>query len=411
MKPQLPAFRFSLALASAVLLANAGSLSAEEALPMALKPAYPNLAVERPVALLVPPDGTQRRFLVEQTGSIKILPADEDAAEAALFLDLRDRMQVDKDFEEGLLGMAFHPGYAENGRFYLYYSKQGPKRSVLSEFQVADGAPGSADPASERVLMEIIQPEWNHNSGNLLFGPEGYLYVCVGDGGLKNGVFMLSQKLSHFNGKILRIDVDGRSPGLEYGIPGDNPFVGEPHACEEIWALGLRNPWGAAIDPETGLFWVADVGQDLYEEINLIVKGGNYGWEYREGLHEFAARGLLMDALGMSGRKDPPRGVEFIDPIHEYPHGDGLSITGGFVYRGSELPALAGKYLYGDWKYGTIWALEYDAEAAKTKANHALHKADNPAEPTVQPTGFYPDENGEPFVLCWQGKLMRLAAP
>ncbi|MBL9154168.1 MAG: PQQ-dependent sugar dehydrogenase [Verrucomicrobiales bacterium] len=383
--------------------------SAQEAAPAVdLAPIYGGLKIERPVAVQIPDDGTKRRFLIEQTGRIKILPADENGTEAPVFLDLTDRMQVEKDFEEGLLGLAFHPDFKANRKFYVAYSKQGPKRLVISEFQASASNAAAADPASERILMQIGQPEWNHNSGNLLFEPgTGYLFVCVGDGGMKNGVFMMPQKLTQWNGKVLRIDVNGTSPGREYGIPKDNPFVGVPHACEEIWALGLRNPWGAAIDRETGQFWLADVGQDLFEEINLIEKGGNYGWEYREGRTAFPGKPLLMQALGIA-KSDPPRGTVFIDPVHEYSHGDGLSITGGYLYRGQGVPALSGHYLYGDWKFGTLWALHYDAAGKSVKANHVLHKAPNPAEPVVQPTGIYPDENGEPIVLDWRGKIFRL---
>ena len=368
-------------------------------------PIYPNLTVQRPVALIIAPDGSNRRFLVEQTGKIKILPADENGGEAKVFIDLNDRMRVEKDFEEGLLGLAFHPDFKTNGKFYVCYSKQGPKRSVYSEFTAKGDA---ADAASERILLQIFQPEWNHNGGNILFGPDGFLYAGVGDGGMKNGVFMLPQKLTHFNGKVLRIDVNAKSPGLEYGIPKDNPCVGVPNACEEIWALGIRNPWGMAFDKGTGLLWLADVGQDVFEEINLIEKGGNYGWEYREGKHEFAGKALLMEALGVK-KADPPRGTQFIEPIHEYPHGDGLSITGGYVYRGQAIPALEGRYLYGDWKFGTLWALDYDTAAKAVKSNQVIHKAPNPAEPVVQPTGIYPDEKGEAIVLDWRGKLFRLA--
>lgn len=376
-----------------------------------LQPIYQSLEVSRPVALIVPPDGSNRRFLVEQTGKIRLLPGDESASEAPTFLDLTDRMGVEKDFEEGLLGLAFHPKYAENGKFYVCYSKQGPKRTVLSEFQVAKDDANAADPASERILMEIQQPEWNHNSGNLLFDPAtGFLYVCVGDGGLKNGVFMLPQKLTSWSGKVLRIDVDGRSPGREYAIPADNPFVGVPNASEEIWALGLRNPWGVSIDTETGLFWLADVGQDLFEEVNLIEKGGNYGWEHREGMVEQPGRLAFMEALGMGKRMDPPRGTQFIDPVHVYPHGEGLSITGGFVYRGSAVPSLAGHYVFGDWKYGALWGLDYDVAAKSARGNHVLHKPENPAEPVVQPTGIYPDEKGEVIVLGWRGKIFRLTS-
>ncbi|MCB1086769.1 MAG: PQQ-dependent sugar dehydrogenase [Verrucomicrobiae bacterium] len=388
-----------------------GVLSARAESPsIELTPVYSNLAIERPISLQIPADGTRRRFLAEQTGKIKLLPADESAAESSVFLDLTDRMAVEKDFEEGLLGLAFHPDYKTNRKFYVTYSKQGPKRLVVSEFQASEHHPEIADPKSERILMQIFEPEWNHNSGNILFDPAtGYLFICVGDGGLKNGVFMLPQKLTHWNGKVLRIDVNTQSPGREYGIPSDNPFVGVPNACEEIWALGLRNPWGAAIDRETGLFWLADVGQDLFEEINLIEKAGNYGWEYREGKIPFAGKALIMEALGIN-KADPPRGTQFIDPVIDYSHGDGLSITGGFVYRGKGVPAMVGDYLYGDWKLGTLWALEYDVAGKAVKANHVIHKAEDPTAPVVQPTGIYPDENGEAIVLDWRGKAFRLMA-
>ncbi|MCB1234073.1 MAG: PQQ-dependent sugar dehydrogenase [Verrucomicrobiae bacterium] len=385
-------------------------LRAQEAAPaVALAPLYPNLQIERPVSLQISPDGTGRRFLVQQTGKIRVLPADENAAEAPTFLDLSDRAMAEKDFEEGLLALAFHRDFKNNRRFYVTYSQQGPKRLRLSEFQASSTDPGAADPASERVLLEIQQPEWNHNSGILVMGPkDGFLYMCVGDGGVRDGVHLLSQRLQAWNGKVLRLDIDGRSPGREYGIPADNPFVDTPFACPEIWALGLRNPWGGAIDPETGVFYLADVGQDLWEEIDVIEKGGNYGWNHREGLHDLPFRPLLFELLKQKD-KIPP-GTVFVDPIHEYSHADGLSITGGCVYRGAKLPALAGHFLYGDWKYGTLWALKYDAEAKKVVANHKLLAAADPTQPEVQPTGFYPDENGEPIVLDWRGGLFRMVA-
>ena len=388
------------------IVALSSSLFAE-APKVAFEPIYKNLAIERPISVQIPDDGTNRRFLVEQTGKIKILPSDELASDGPVFLDLTDSMGVEKDFEEGLLGLAFHPDYKNNDRFYITFSRQGPKRLVLAEYTVSKDDPNLADPESERVLLEVQQPEWNHNSGNVLFGPEdGMLYLCVGDGGLKNGVFMLPQKLTRWNGKVLRIDVDERTGKLPYGIPADNPFIDDPIASPEIWALGLRNPWGAAIDPETGLFYLADVGQDLWEEINIIERGGNYGWEFREGMHEFAGRAALMEALGR--KADVPKGVEFIDPIHEYSRADGLSITGGYVYRGEKIPALQGHYLYGDWRLGNLWALFYDPSAKKVTANHVIDKPADPKNPTVQPTGFYPDENGEALVLDWRGAIFRI---
>ncbi len=374
---------------------------------ISLTPIYSHLEFERPLSLQIPDDGTNRRFLVEQTGKIKLLSADEKAGEASVFFDVTDRMGVEKDFEEGLLGMVFHPDFKNNGRFFLTYSKQGPKRLVLSEFQVSGDDPNKADPASERVLIEVQQPEWNHNSGNILFDPkDGLLYLTVGDGGMKNGVYMLSQKLTRWNGKVLRIDVDGRTGDLPYGIPEDNPFINDPIACPEIWALGLRNPWGSAIDPETGLFFLADVGQDLYEEINIIKKAGNYGWEYREGNAAFPLRAAMMAPLGK--KPDVPADLVLEEPIHQYDRADGLSITGGFVYRGEAIPALAGHFLYGDWRFGNLWALHYDADSKKMDANHHIEKPADLSAPTVQPTGFYPDENGEAIVLGWKGNIFRI---
>jgi len=368
---------------------------------------YENLEFERPLSLQIPDDGTNRRFLVEQTGKIKILPADEKGGEARVFFDLADRMGVEKDFEEGLLGMAFHPDFKSNGQFYLSYSKQGPKRLVLSEFQISKESSDAVDLKSERVLIEVQQPEWNHNSGNVLFGPQdGMLYFTVGDGGMKNGVYMLPQKLTRWNGKVLRIDVNGRTGSLPYGIPADNPFIDEPNACPEIWALGLRNPWGSAIDPETGLFYLADVGQDLYEEINVIVKGGNYGWEYREGNAAFPLRAAMMAPLGK--KADIPKDLVFQEPIHQYNRADGLSITGGYVYRGKAIPELVGHFLYGDWRFGNIWALHYDTSAKQVDENHQIEKPVDLKTPTVQPTGFYPDENGEAIVLGWKGNIFRI---
>jgi hypothetical protein len=281
---------------------------------------------------------------------------------------------------------------------------QGPKRSVLSEFGL--DAEGRADLGSERILMTIDQPEWNHNSGNFIFGPDdGYLYIGVGDGGARDGVHLLSQRLQSWCGKVLRIDVDSTSPGRPYGIPADNPFLDDPHASHEIWALGLRNPWGCWIDPETGLFWLADVGQDLYEEINLIERGGNYGWNLREGYHEFPGRAPLMELLKRRDR-EAEEGV-FLDPIHEYPRTDGISITGGFVYRG-EIEALRDRYVFGDWGTGRVWGLLYDVEAGEKTCNLPLRTDESVAELLIKPSSFWPDENGEVIVTDWQGKLYRI---
>tara|TARA_R110000850_G_scaffold73969_5_gene162223 strand:- start:2635 stop:3840 length:1206 start_codon:yes stop_codon:yes gene_type:complete len=394
---------------SLLFLLSVAPTFAADAPRVKLQPVYQNLEIERPISIQIPDDGTNRRFLVEQTGKIRLLPEDESSAEAKIFFDFTDMMGVAKDFEEGLLGLAFHPDFKSNGRFYLSFSRQGPKRLCLAEYTVSSEDPDRADPDSERVLLEVQQPDWNHNSGNLFFGPkDGLLYLCVGDGGLKNGVFLLAQNLGRWNGKVLRIDVDSRTNGLEYGIPSDNPYIDDPIACPEIWAWGLRNPWGAAIDPENGLFYLADVGQDLWEEINLIEKGGNYGWDYREASHRFATRDAFMTLIGR--KTEEPKSLKFVEPIFEYGRAEGLSITGGYVYRGEAIPALKGHFLYGDWRFGHIWALYYDPASGSVTANHVIEKTADLKNPTVQPAGFYPDENGEPLVLGWKGSIFRIVA-
>tara|TARA_R110002096_G_scaffold4501_32_gene21273 strand:- start:4825 stop:6018 length:1194 start_codon:yes stop_codon:yes gene_type:complete len=387
---------------ASVALFALGSIQAAE---VNITPILTDHSFERPVSLMIPPDGSKRQFLVEQTGKIKILG---ENGESRVFLDFSDRAMAERDFEEGLLGLAFHPNYAENRKFYVYYSQQGPKRSVISEIQASKDDPGLADLSTERILLEIQQPEWNHNSGNLFFGPnDGLLYICVGDGGMKNGVFMLAQKLTRWNGKVLRIDVDGSSGHRPYGIPADNPFIDTPNACPEIYAYGFRNPWGASIDPETGLFWLADVGQNLWEEVNLVEKGGNYGWEYREGLHQFYERDKMMDALGIGAKQRAPKaGTTFVDPIWEYDRTQGLSITGGFVYRGEKIPALKGCFIVGDWKLGNTWALKYDQAAGKVAEAIELYRPTQ--EDKFQPTAFCPDLDGEIIVLNWDGRIFRI---
>lgn len=360
---------------------------------------FTGLKINRPVSLIVAPDGTDREFLVQQRGQILILPKDRSSKEAATFLDISDRNMEEKEFEEGLLGLAFHPKFKENGKFYIYYSQQNPKRSVISEMQVSKSDPNKADPATERVLLEVPQPFWNHNSGNMLFGKDGYLYICFGDGGKRDDPLRLAQNMFVFNGKIIRIDIDTKSGVREYGIPKDNPFVGKEGVREEIWALGLRNPWGIAIDEETGKFWLADVGQDAWEEINIIVKGGDYGWSYMEGVGKFVKR-----------KEDQPEGAEFIAPVHAYSRDKGLSITGGYVYRGTTAPAWKGYYIFSDWASGRIWAMKGDDDGTDPIGN-AVKIFERPkSNETFKPAAMYPDANGEMIILSWDGKVYGIEA-
>ena len=385
-------FRFSLALLAAV------SARAGQPFPaLQLTPVWTNVAIERPLWLCEANDGSKRMFLVEQRGRILILPADPAAANAAVFLDISDRKPYVGN-EEGLLGFAFHPQFKSNGKFYLYYTQHNPRRSILSEMQVAKDDPNRADPATERLLLDIPQPYENHNGGALLFGPDKFLYLSLGDGGLANDPHGFGQNTFSLLGKILRLDVDTRSGALPYGIPQDNPFVGRAGHREEIWALGLRNVWRMSFDRGTGELWAGEVGQNLWEEVDVITKGGNYGWRIREAFHPFNTNDVVA-------------GLTFIDPVIEYPHnpalapdgrhGPGLSITGGCVYRGAKIPALRGVYLYADFAVGTIWGLRY--ANGKVTDSAALIPHAKGMIPLRNVASFGEDAGGEVYVLAFEG--------
>ncbi len=344
----------------------------------------------RPILLTHAGDGSNRIFVPTQQGVIHVFPNDEKAAATKVFLDISKKVVYkDKENEEGFLGLAFHPNYKKTGEFFVYYTTtDAPHTSVISRFQVSKNDADKADPNSEVELLRIPQPFWNHNGGTIAFGPDGYLYVGLGDGGAANDPHGHGQNLKTLLGSILRIDVDRKAEGKAYGIPRDNPFVNREDAAPEIYAYGLRNVWRMSFDRETGAFWVADVGQNLWEEINIVTKGGNYGWNLREGLHPFPP-----DA------KEPKRD-DLIDPIWEYHHDIGKSITGGHVYRGRKVPELEGLYLYADYVSGKIWGLRYDAKAKKVTANHPLRSNNIPV------ISFGEDEQGEVYytVVAPNGK-------
>lgn len=303
--------------------------------------AFPSLDFNRPVDLQN--YGDDNLFVVEQRGVIQVFHNDPDTESAAAFLDIRSVVD-DRDNEEGLLGLAFHPGYLQNGYFYVNYTtSHGTTR--ISRFEVDVQNPTVAVPSSEFVLMEFTQPFGNHNGGQLAFGPDGYLYIAVGDGGSGGDPQGNGQNTSTLLGSILRIDIDNPTENLNYGIPTNNPFAGnQSGAREEIFAYGLRNPWRISFDAETGLLWTGDVGQNEFEEIDIIENGGNYGWRIMEASDCFQSASCDQSGL--------------IEPYYHYLHDDGnASITGGVVYRGS-IASLAGRYVYADYVSGRIWALE-----------------------------------------------------
>jgi glucose/arabinose dehydrogenase len=302
----------------------------------------PELPLVRPVQAFQRPGDTTNLYIVEQPGRILIAdPAKRDTKEAAVFLDIRERVN-DGGNEEGLLSIAFHPDFPRKRELYAYYTASKPRRSLLSRFTVSeDGL--TADPASEEVLLTIEQPYSNHNGGTVVFGPDGFAYLSIGDGGAANDPHHYAQNLGSLLGKVIRIDVSRKGDkGEPYAVPADNPFVGREGALPEIWASGTRNIWRMAFDPKTGDLWAGDVGQNIYEEVSLIKRGGNYGWNAREGFHAF--RG---------GKGEGP----FEEPIVEYHHREGLSITGGQVYRGKAIPALDGVYIYADFVSSNVWGI------------------------------------------------------
>lgn len=340
----------------------------------------------RPILLTNAGDGSKRLFVPQQQGIIHVF--DANSKETAIFLDMSKKVvYIDKENEEGFLGMAFHPKYKTNGEFFVYYTTtESPHTTVVSRFKVSKDDPNKADPGSEEKLLVLPHPYWNHKGGTICFGPDGFLYIAIGDGGAGNDPHNNGQNLQSLLGKILRIDVDQKGErGKKYGIPKDNPFINklannQPIALPEIYAYGLRNVWRMAFDRQTGTLWAADVGQNIWEEIDIIVKGGNYGWNLREAKHEFAPN-------------SNNQGQGLIEPIWEYDHNIGKSITGGNVYRGKKIPELAGHYLYGDYVTGRIWALKYDETKKAVVANHPIPY--NGAVLAV--ISFGEDEDGETY--------------
>jgi len=357
---------------------------------LGVEKAFPHLPFTRPVEFTNAGDGSDRVFVVEQDGRIRVFPNRPDAKEAKVFLDLRDVVRREHN-EEGLLGLAFHPDYRTNGQFFVFYSVT-PRGSAVSRFRVSKKDPDRADRDSEEKLLQFPKPYGNLNGGCLRFGPDGHLYISVGDGGLAGDPHANAQNLEVFNGKILRIDVDSKDGDKNYAIPKDNPFADRGVSVRgEIWAYGLRNVWRFSFDRSTGTLWAADVGQDRHEEIDIIERGGNYGWNIREGKHP----------LDPKAERSPVGG--FIEPVLDYPRVEGKSVTGGFVYRGRRLPELVGAYLYGDFVSGNVWALRWDGK--KVTANPKI------ARTSLLISAFGEDEAGEAYFTAFDGFVYRFRTP
>jgi glucose/arabinose dehydrogenase len=307
--------------------------------------AFPNLTFELPVDIQASNDNTNRLFVLSQSGVVYVFKNNPKINTKKIFLDIKEK--VLSGGEMGLLGLAFHPNYDQNGYFYLNYIKDNPRRTVIARYEVSGDNSFKANKESEVILLEVNQPHSNHNGGQIIFGPDGYLYVSFGDGGSAGDPLNSGQDLSTLLGCIIRIDVDTKSEGRNYDIPQDNPFKrNDAGYREEIYAYGLRNVWRFSFDKD-GRLWAADVGQNKWEEINIIEKGNNYGWRIMEGYHCY------------NPEKDcDTSGLQL--PIWEYGHNSegGFSITGGFFYNGKNASKLLNKYIYADYVSGKIWTLD-----------------------------------------------------
>lgn len=361
--------------------------------PTPTPPPLRGLTADRVVGDLIRPvyaghagDGSGRLFVIEKEGRIRIVADGQLVPDP--FLDLTGIVNSRAN-ERGLLGLAFHPDYASNGRLFVYYTEL-RGATVVAEYRVSAN-PDRADPGSAQVLLTQAQPFANHNGGMLAFGPDGMLYVGLGDGGAAGDPQNHGQRLDTWLGTLLRLDVS--EPGV-YRVPSDNPFVGVPDARAEIWAYGLRNPWRFSFDRVTGDLYIADVGQNSFEEIDFAPAsspgGENYGWKLMEGFSCFVEGSPECNSL------------RFTDPIAVYGRDGGCSVTGGYVYRGSAYPALVGAYVFGDYCSGNVWTLRRDAAGAWQMRLQG--------ELDARITSFGEDEAGELYITDDQGRLLRVRA-
>jgi glucose/arabinose dehydrogenase len=347
---------------------------------------------DSPVQLTNAQDGSGRLFVVEQTGRIKVL---KDGVLLGTFLNVADELSIGG--ERGLLGLAFHPNYESNGYFYVNFTRSNGD-TVINRYRVSSTNPNAAVRSSAFRIMTIGQPPYdNHKGGMLAFGPDGYLYIGTGDGGSSGDPGNRGQRTDTLLGKMLRIDVNGTTSSRNYRVPSSNPYVGKT-GWDEIWSRGLRNPWRFSFDRATGTLWIGDVGQDDFEEINRATntgtsatrgRGANYGWRVLEGRHCYNP----SSGCNRSGKHVP---------VVEYAHNEGCSVTAGYVYRGSRVPALANRYIFGDYCSGTIWAISAIAGIPATKGvvlSTSMHIS-----------SFGEDGSGELYVVDHDGAFYKFVA-
>lgn len=368
--------------------AQEGTASPGEPAPLpALRavPAFPDLPpLQRPVHLAFLPGNPGWVLAVEQRGRVVAFPRSPRASALVEVLDLRERVLA-RGLEQGLLGLAVDPGFPERPFLYLNYTAPNPQRTVISRFPLTSLDPPWADPTRERVLLEVEQPYANHNGGTLAFGPDGYLYIGLGDGGAAGDPLGHGQNPRTLLGSFLRLDVRHASPEQPYAIPPDNPFVGrEEEGRPEVWAYGFRNPWKFSFDRATGELWAGDVGQNDWEEIDIVRAGGNYGWNRLEG-----------SACYPPGSPCDPTGT--VLPVWEYPlrGGPECAVVGGYVYRGRRIPELTGTYLFGDYCSGKVWGLRL--AGGKVVAHALLLTVPFPI------SSFAEDPEGELYLLDHRG--------
>jgi len=363
-------------------------------------PGLPSPSISQPTKMLLEPVADPRWFILRKSGQLVTFDPDSPAATITTYMDLSGDVRTSS--EGGLLGMAFHPDYPNTREIFLSYTinhSGPPMRSVISRF-ILDNVTTPGAGIVEQVILQVDQDFDNHNGGDIAFGPDGYLYIGFGDGGSGGDPNNRAQDTTRLLGSMLRIDVLGPGvfdPANPYDIPGDNPFAGNAkcgpganaNACPETYAWGLRNPWRWSFDPATGNLWLADVGQDAHEEIDIIELGGNYGWRCREGANNFNPAGC---------------GTGLTDPVSEYSHSSGdRSITGGYVYRGSAIPGLIGRYVFSDYGSGRFWALLSNGQGGYTN--------DELIDTNFGPTSFGVDQNGELYFTDINNSRLRMLVP